>query len=167
MIPAAFRRSLATRYEKRQMTRSVRILLVDDFEPWRNLVASLLSKNPDWQIICEVSDGLAAVQKAEELQPDLIMLDIGLPKLNGIEAVASIREVAPESKILFLSENRSPEVVAAALSEGGHGYVVKSDGANDLLLAVEAVLQGKRFVSSIFAGFDFSGTERQSDDKLR
>lgn len=167
MIPAAFRRSHATRYEKRQMTRGVRILLVDDFEPWRNLVASLLRKNPDWQIICEVSDGLAAVQKAEELQPDLILLDIGLPKLNGIEAVASIRKVAPESKILFLSENRSPEVAAAALSEGGHGYVVKSDGANDLLLAVEAVLQGKRFVSSIFAGFDFSGTERQSDDKLR
>jgi DNA-binding NarL/FixJ family response regulator len=155
------------RHEKRQLTHIVRIILVDDFIPWRSFVASLLHKNPEWQIICEVSDGAEAIQKAKELQPDLIVLDIGLPKVNGIEAAPSIRKVAPESKILFLSENRSVEVVAAALSAGGHGYVVKSDGASELLVAAEAVLQGKRFVSSTFTGFDFTPNERQSGDKPR
>jgi DNA-binding NarL/FixJ family response regulator len=147
------------------MSRTVRILLVDDFEPWRSFVTSLLQKNPEWQIICQVPDGLEAVEKAEEFQPDLIVLDIGLPKLNGIEAAPSIRKVAPESKILFASENRSSEVVAAALSAGGHGYLLKSDGASELLVAVEAVLQGKRFVSSTFRGFDFTTTEGQASDQ--
>jgi DNA-binding NarL/FixJ family response regulator len=87
--------------------------------------------------------------------------------LNGIEAASSIRKVAPEAKILFASENRTSEVVAAALNAGGQGYVVKSDGANELLVAVEAVLQGKRFVSSTFRGFDFTGTEGQSSDEFR
>ena len=149
------------------MTRTVRILLADDFEPWRSFVASLLQKNPKWQIICEALDGLEAVQKAEEFQPDLIVLDIGLPRLNGIEAASSIRKVAPEAKILFASENRSSEVVVAALSAGGRGYVLKSDGASELLVAVDAVLQGKRFVSTTFTGFDFTATERQSSDEFR
>src|SRR5580692_9901064 len=143
------------------MTRTVRIILVDDFEPWRRFVASLLRENPDWEILCEASDGLEAVQKAEEFQPDLILLDLGLPKLNGIEAATSIRKVAPGSKILFLSENRDSLIAAAALNAGGRGYVVKSDGADELLLAVEAVLHGERFVSSRFADLDFTPTERQ------
>jgi DNA-binding NarL/FixJ family response regulator len=134
------------------MMHSVRIILVDDFKPWRGFVASLLRENPEWRILCEVSDGLEAIQKAEEFRPDLIVLDIGLPKLNGIEAAASIRKVAPQSKILFLSENRCSEVAAAALNAGGHGFVVKSDGANELLAAIEAVLQGKQFVSSTLGG---------------
>src|ERR1700730_17191332 len=149
------------------MARIVRILLVDDFEPWRTFVASLLKKNPARQIRSQVSDGLAAVQKAEEFQPDLIVLDIGLPKLNGIEAALSIRKAAPNSRILFLSENRSSDIVAAALNAGGHGYVVKSDGANELLVAIEAVLQGKRFVSSTFADFDFTTSEGESRDEFR
>jgi DNA-binding NarL/FixJ family response regulator len=150
-----------------QMTRTVRIILVDDFEPWRRFVASRLQEKPDWQVICEASDGLEAVRIAEEFQPDLILLDLGLPKLNGIEAAASIRKVAPGAKILFLSENRDSEIAAAALCAGGHGYVVKSDGANELLLAIEAVLHGKRFVSSRFADFDFAAAEGQSSVETR
>jgi two-component system nitrate/nitrite response regulator NarL len=149
------------------MTLTVQILLADDFEPWRSFVASLLQKNPEWQIICEASDVLEAVQKAKEFQPDLIVLDIGLPKLNGIEVALSIRKAAPESRILFASENRSPEVVAVALSAGGRGYVVKSDGASELLVAVEAVLQDKRFVSSTFRSFDFTTIEGQSSGEFR
>jgi DNA-binding NarL/FixJ family response regulator len=165
--PTKIERSPATSQEgSRQMTGTIRILLVDDFEPWRNFVASLLQKNPAWQIVCEASDGLDAIEKAKEFQPDLIVLDIGLPMLNGIEAASSIRNVAPESKILFLSEIRSTEIAAAALDAGGHGYVVKSDGANDLLMAIEAVLLGQRFVSSTLKGFDFTNTERQFDDRL-
>lgn len=140
---------------------------MDDFEPWRRFVASLLQEKPDWQVICEASDGLEAVQRAEEFQPDLILLDLGLPKLNGIEAARSIRKVAPDSKILFLSENRDSEIAAAALVAGGHGYVVKSDGANELLLAIAAVLHGKRFVSSRFSDFDFVTAEGQSTVEIR
>jgi len=114
-----------------------------------------------------VSDGLEAIQKAEEFQPDLIVLDISLPKLSGIEAAPSIRKVAPGSKILFLSENRDRDIAAAALRAGGHGYVVKSDSENELLVAVEAVLQGKRFVSSTFNGFDFTVAEWRSNDEVR
>jgi len=104
----------------------------------------------------EASDGLGALQKAQELQPDLIVLDIGLPSLNGIQAAHRIREASPKSKILFVSENRSFDVVEEALKTGASGYVVKSDAGSDLLLAVEAVLQGKRFVSASLAGDDLA-----------
>ena len=149
------------------MTCAARILLVDDFERWRRFVAALLQKCPEWQIVGEASDGLEAIQKAKEFQPDLIALDIGLPKLNGIEAAPSIRKIAPESKILFLSVNRSLDIAAAALSAGGHGYVVKSDGANELLVAVEGILQGKRFVSSTLKGLDLTTAEGQSSNEFR
>jgi DNA-binding NarL/FixJ family response regulator len=149
------------------MKGTVRIILVDDFKPWRRFVAALLGENPDWQIVSEASDGLEAVQKAEELRPDLILLDISLPKLNGIEAAESIRKIAPDSKILFVSENRDSDIATAALSAGGQGYLVKSDGATELLVAVETVLDGKRFISSTFVGFEFDTLERQSSREFR
>jgi len=149
------------------MTSTARIILVDDFRPWRRFVAAMLRENPDWEIVGEASDGLEAVQKAEEFQPDLIVMDIGLPKLNGIEAAASIRKVAPGTKILFLSENRDSDIAAAALGTGGQGYVVKSDGADELLVAVETVLHGKRFVSHRFMDFGLSTPERQPSGDLR
>jgi DNA-binding NarL/FixJ family response regulator len=125
----------------------VRILIVDDFAPWRSLVSEMLSENRNWRIVGVVSDGLEAVLKAEELQPDLILLDIGLPKVTGIEAARQIRKVAPKSKILFLSQESDVEVARVDLSEGGHGYVVKSDANSELFPAVEAVMQGKQFMS--------------------
>ena len=129
-------------------TALVRVLVVDDNEPWRRFFSTALHKRPDIQVMGEVSDGLEAVQQAQQVQPDLILLDIGLPTLNGIEAARRIREVSPNSKILFVSENRSPDIVEEALRTGAGGYVVKSDAASELLPAVEAVLQGKRFVST-------------------
>jgi DNA-binding NarL/FixJ family response regulator len=99
-----------------------------------------------------LSDGLEAVQQAQQLQPDLILLDIGLPTLNGIEAARRIREVSPASKILFVSENRSVDIAEEALNIGAGGYVVKSDATSDLLPAVKAVLEGKRFISASLAG---------------
>jgi len=104
------------------------------------------------RIVGVASDGLEAIQKAGELQPDLILLDVGLPKMNGIEAARRIRVVAPQSKILFLSQEIDVEVAQAALSEGGHGYVVKSDAGYELSAAVEAVMQGKKFVSRSVRG---------------
>lgn len=135
------------------------ILLVEDFESWRRFVSSTLKHSPTLQIVGEVSDGLEAVRRAHELQPDLIVLDIGLPNLNGVEAARRIREVSPNSRILFLTENYSPDIVAAALSAGAKGYIVKSDAGNELLAAVETVLQGGRFVSARLACHELSTAE--------
>src|SRR5215831_7982814 len=126
----------------------IRILVVDDYEPWRRSVCSTLQNVAELQVIGEVSDGLAAVQRARELQPDLILLDIGLPTMNGIEAARRIREVSTSSKILFMSENRCWDTANEALRSGGSGYVVKSNAASELMPAVHAVLHGKRFLGS-------------------
>jgi len=136
---------------------SFRVLVVDDFGPWRRLMCDILQERSNLQIISEATDGMEAVQKASELQPDLIILDIGLPTLNGIEAARRIRNLAPNSKILFLSENYSGDIARGALSTGGHGYVIKSDAGIELLAAVDAVLLGKQFISSRLADRVFPG----------
>lgn len=138
-------------------TPSVRVLVADDFEPWRRLLHSILREKPELTVVCEVSDGLEAVQKARELQPDLILLDIGLPSLSGIEAARQIRIVAPNAKILFISENYSIDIARGTLSAGGCGYVIKSDAGSELLAAVEAVFLGRQFVSARLAGQSISG----------
>lgn len=128
---------------------SIRVMVVEDFLSFRRLVCAKLEQRPGLRVICEVSDGLEAVRKAEELKPDLILLDVGLPTLNGIEAARRLCELAPESKILFLSQETSTDVIQEALSLGAWGYVFKTQAESDLLPAVDAVLSGKRFVSSI------------------
>lgn len=137
-------------------TVACRIFVVDDFEPWRNYVRSTLQEEPGLQVIDEASDGLQAVQKTQELQPDLILLDIGLPTLNGIEAARRIRELSQKSKLLFFSENRTWDIVEEALRVGAGGFVVKSDAARELLPAVNAVLQGQQFLSTSLTGHDLT-----------
>jgi DNA-binding NarL/FixJ family response regulator len=141
---------------------SIRILVVDDYEPWRHFVWTTLQNQPELRVIGEAWDGLEAVQKAQQLKPDLILLDIGLPALNGIEAAGRIREVSPKSRILFVSENRSWDIVEEALRTGGGGYIVKSEAASDLLPAVRAVLRGKRFVSASLARHDLTDDPPQN-----
>jgi len=126
---------------------SVRVLVVDDFTAWRQCVLEKFQENRSLQVIGVAADGLEAVLKAEELQPDLVLLDIGLPKLDGIQAAREIRKVAPESKILFLTQELDPDMARAALSAGGHGYLLKSDAHSELITAVETVMIGRRFVS--------------------
>jgi DNA-binding NarL/FixJ family response regulator len=125
----------------------VRILVAEDFVSFRRFICSTLEKSPEFQVVGEVSDGLEAVQKAEELKPDLILLDIGMPKMNGIEAARQIRQLSPDSKIIFVSQESSREIVEEALSLGAQGYVVKAMAAHELMAAVEAVIAGKQFVS--------------------
>ena len=123
------------------------ILVVDDFLPWQQLVSKMFESEPNLKIISFASEGFEAVQKAKELQPDVILMDISLPKLSGIEAARQIRKVAPNSKILFVSTYDSLEIVEAALDTGASGYVVKVDAGKELAKAVKAVFQGKRYVS--------------------
>jgi DNA-binding NarL/FixJ family response regulator len=136
------------------MVRSVRILLVDDYAPIRERIRQVLQKQSKQFVIDEASNGLQAVEKANELKPDLILLDVGLPMLNGIEAARRIREISPKSKILFLSEFRSWSFASEALQLGASGYIVKSDAANELLPGIEAVLDGGQFISSSLAGHE-------------
>jgi DNA-binding NarL/FixJ family response regulator len=126
--------------------------VVEDSEPFRRFICSTLRKRPELQIVGEFSDGLEAVQKAEELQPDLILLDIGLPTLNGMDAARRIRKVARQSKILFVSQESSPDVAEEALALGALGYVVKAHAGRELLAAVERVRQVKLFVSAGLTG---------------
>ncbi len=137
-------------------TSPVRILVVDDFEPFRRFICSTLEKRPELRVIGEASDGLEAVQKAAELQPDLILLDIGLPSLSGIEAARRMRRLSPQSKIIFLSQESSAEVVQEALSLGALGYVVKTHAGSALFAAVDTVLLGRPFVSQGVSGYKYS-----------
>ena len=129
----------------------MRLLVVDDFARWRDFVLEKLRENHNLRVIGVASDGLEAVQKAEELQPDLILLDIGLPSLNGIEVARQIRKVSPKSKILFVSQESSADVVQGAFDAGAHGYVLKGDARRELLEGVNAVLRGERFVGTRFS----------------
>jgi DNA-binding NarL/FixJ family response regulator len=138
-------------------TSKFRVLVVDDYEPWRRFVTATLQKQSTLQVIGEASDGLEAVQMAEELKPNLILLDIGLPKLNGIEAARRIRSVSPESKIIFVSQETSIDIVQLVFSLGACGYLAKIDAEKEILAAVTAVLRGERFVGTRFAGHSFTG----------
>jgi DNA-binding NarL/FixJ family response regulator len=124
-----------------------RVLVVDDLELWREFVVSRLTTEPGLQVVGTASDGLEAVRRAEELQPDLILLDVRIPKLTGIEAARQIRKLSAHSKILFLSGESDPEVVKAALDTGAVGFVLKSDAARGLLAGLATVLHGRRFIS--------------------
>lgn len=127
---------------------SMRVLVVEDFVPFRQFVCSTLAKRPDVQIIGEVADGLEAVQKTEMLEPDLVLLDIGLPTLNGIDIARKIRKLTPKSKIIIVSQESSYEVVREALNLGAWGYVSKTRAGFDLAAAMDAVLEGRHFLSA-------------------
>jgi len=147
---------------------TLRVLVVDDYEPWRRFVTSTLEKQPEVEIIGEASDGREAVEMAQQLHPDLILLDIGLPTVNGLEAGRQIRERIPETKILFLSENRSLAIAEKAIRIGASGYVVKSKAATELVKALRAVLQGKEFVSAGLVGHDAvnPANEQNASDRV-
>lgn len=129
--------------------------MVDDYEPFRRFVVSALQQESEFQIVVEISDGAQAVLEAAELQPDLIVLDIGLPNLSGIQVATRIRSRSPLAKILFVSQETSTEIVQAAFGTGAQGYVVKMDAARELMTAVNAVLEGGTYVSTRLRKHDF------------
>lgn len=125
-----------------------RILLVDDYRPFLDFISSLLREQPNVEIVGEVQDGFEAIWQAQRLQPDLIFLDIGLPGVNGIQAAGQIRNAVPAAKIVFLTNECSPEVVQEALKLGACGYIQKVHAARDVTNAINAVLSGERFLSN-------------------
>jgi DNA-binding NarL/FixJ family response regulator len=133
---------------------AIDVLVVDDFTDWQHFVRTCLCQKPDMHIAGFATTAAEAIQKAKELQPDLVTMDISLPGLDGIEAARQIRMLTPRSKILFLSGNSDPEVVRQAFMAGGDGYVLKWDAARDLVAGVEAVLSGHRFISRGLADID-------------
>jgi DNA-binding NarL/FixJ family response regulator len=130
------------------------ILVVDDSQAWRQYVCSMLQQHLDQVVICESSDGLVAVKKSKELQPDLVLLDIGIPDLNGLEVARQIRSFAPRSRILFVTSYDWPELSREAMNIGALGLVVKSEAARDLLPAISAVLRDEQFFGSGFLSLD-------------
>jgi two-component system, NarL family, nitrate/nitrite response regulator NarL len=119
-----------------------RILIVDDFPSWREQVREILAAHPEWEIVSEASDGQEAVQQARELQPDVVVLDIGLPRFNGIEAAKMIRQESPNSRIVFLTLQNDPDIMRPALRVGQTTYVPKAKANTLLCDALAASLRG-------------------------
>ena len=131
----------------------IRILVVDDSPDWQRFLLARFASNCDLKIIAVANDGLEAVQKAAELQPDLLLMDLNLPVMNGFDATRRIREVSPNCKVLFLTQNASRDLVSAAFEAGACGYIVKSDSGADLVPGIKAVFENQQFVSrSLRAG---------------
>jgi DNA-binding NarL/FixJ family response regulator len=127
---------------------TVRVLVVDDHAVWRHFASVAITVNPQVKIVGEARDGMTAIQKVAELAPDLVVLDIGLPDMSGLQVAQRILEMAPKARILFLTEHTSPEIARAALLTGAQGYVVKSSAARELLHALDALLLDCYFVSA-------------------
>ena len=132
----------------------LKIFVVEDNEPLSRFLCSILEKRTDVQVVGQASDGLEAIQNAEELQPDLILLDIGLPKLNGMQVARRLGKLVPNSKFLFLSQESSADVVREALKLGAVGFIHKSRIYTDLALGLESVIGGTQFVSSTLKGWE-------------
>jgi signal transduction histidine kinase/CheY-like chemotaxis protein len=138
----------SARSDAGQKPHGLTVLIADDRDTFRHAVSSILTKLPELKLLAEAADGAEAVKKAAELNPDLVLLDVGLPIVNGVEAAARIRSVAPDAKILFLTQHDSPEFVMAAMSAGALGYVLKVDVGRELLQAAMAVVRGERYLSA-------------------
>ena len=125
--------------------KSLSILIADDHAVVRRGLRALLETQEGWSICAEASDGRMAVEKAGEHQPDIVILDIGMPELNGLDAMAKIRDLAPQTRILVLTMHDSQEWIQSCLGAGAHGYVLKSDAERDLVSAVEALANNEPF----------------------
>jgi DNA-binding NarL/FixJ family response regulator len=127
---------------------TVRILLVDDHPIVRQGLRTLLEGRPGWQVVGEASDGIEALDKIDVLEPDVVVLDVTMPRMNGLEACRLIQLKGKTSlEVLFVTQHDSPQMMREALDAGARGYVVKSNAGRDLLEAVEAVSQHRVFTA--------------------
>src|SRR2546425_2359609 len=136
---------------------AVRILVADDHEVVRRGVRALLEARPGWEVCDEAADGREAVEKAIQSGPDVVILDIGMPVLNGLEAARQIRKVSPRCEVLILTMHESEQLIREVLAAGARGYVLKSDAGRNLENAVEALSRHKTFFTSSVAEFLLQG----------
>ena len=146
-----------------QMTMTTRILLVDDHPIVREGLRTVLQRRSGWEVIGEASDGVEAVAKAESLQPDVMVLDITMPKMNGLEVCRFVRKKTPNVEVLFVTQHDSPQMMREALSAGAKGYVVKSNAARDLLEAIEVVSQHRFFTA--LAGQNAGSADKPTESR--
>ena len=125
-----------------------RLVLAEDHAVLRDGLRSILASEPDFEVAGEASDGREAIRCVSRLEPDLIILDLNMPRMNGIEAIGEIRRISPRTKVLVLTAHKSEEYVVAALRAGADGYVLKDEAAGGLILAVRNVLGGRRYLSA-------------------
>jgi DNA-binding NarL/FixJ family response regulator len=136
----------------------LRILLADDHEIVRRGLCSLLQKHEGWEVCGEASDGREAVEKAKQLNPDVVILDVGMPNLNGLDATRQLMQYDPGFKVIVLTITDSDQVIRESLDAGARGFVLKSDAARDLVSAVEALERNRMFFTPrvndlVLAGF--------------
>src|SRR5438876_783658 len=144
-------------------TKPTRVLLVDDHEVVRKGLRSLLEKRPEYMIVGEAVDGREAVEKAMLLKPDLVILDIGMPGMNGLEATRHIVQESPQTKVLILTVHDSEYMARETLRAGARGYLLKSDAGHDLLLAMDSLRENKPFFSSKIADMVLKGFRGQEE----
>jgi DNA-binding NarL/FixJ family response regulator len=148
----------------------LRILVADDHEVVRRGVVAMLSAHPNWEVCAEAADGRDAVEKAKQLKPDIVILDLGMPNLNGLEAARQISRLNPSHRILILTITDTEQVVSEVLKAGAKGYLLKTDAARDLVTAVETLQHGSTYFNSrvgqmVLGGF-LNGREPTSDSPM-
>lgn len=144
------------------MIEPLRILIADDHEIVRKGLRSLLAEQPGWQVVAEASDGRDAVDKVAKLKPDVIVLDIAMPLLNGLEATRQVLKKMPQARILILTMHETDPLIREVLDAGARGYVLKSDAVRDLVSAVEALRRNKTFFTSKVAQMVLDGYLKKS-----
>jgi DNA-binding NarL/FixJ family response regulator len=148
--------------------RKLRILVADDHQIVRRGVAGAVQDaRPEWEVCGEASNGREAVSAAVRLKPDIVVMDISMPELNGLEATRQILKELPETQILILSVHESEQIVRDVLNSGARGYVLKSDAGTDLVSAIEALSQRKLFFTSKVSEFVLSGFLKTSAPDLK
>ena len=133
------------------MSEVAHILVVDDPPVARKTICALLRTEPDFDVICDATNGRQAAAQAKDFKPDVVVLDINMPGMNGLEAARQIKKAAPSAEILFLSQHAELETIRQAFRVGGRGYVVKSDAGKELISAVRAVRAKNRYLNERFA----------------
>ena len=118
-----------------------RILLVDDAEPWRRVECSILESVPSFSVLGEATDGLQAIELSSKMGPDIVLLDIGMPVMNGIEAAQQIQDASPSARIVFVTQNDDADLRDAALATGAAGYLLKTNAGSELLPVIKAALR--------------------------
>jgi DNA-binding NarL/FixJ family response regulator len=152
--------------------KTVRILIADDHDLMRRGVRTLLEPHPGWEVCGEATTGREAVAKAEQLKPDIVILDISMPDLNGVDAAKRIKKASPDTEVLIFSAHYSDQLIREILEAGVRGYIVKSDSDRDLVIAVESLAKKKPFFTSratevMLTSFSDGGPKQDPGEPLR